>query len=795
MLKLRTPFLIFCAGLVLLLSIIFVAASPISKYLIEKYDVKFIGREVTLQNIYVNLFTGCVRLDSLKIYETDGDSLFLSAERLSVNIAMLKLITKTYEISDVSVQGLKGTIIRRKKAMNFDDLIKRFSSTGTDEKAHPAVHFSVLGIKISNSVFYLRDENIPVVYFIKDVNVESSGKRWYADTIATHFSFNSGSGTGGIKGDITVNLESMNYRLAVAVRKFNLDIIRQYLRQLTNEANFSAHLDADVKATGSFRDATNLAANGTIVINDFHFGKSAEEDFLSFKKLALSIHELNPKLRKYDCDSVSLDRPFFKYEKYDVLNNLDVMFGKKGEKIRSAASDPDKFNLVIEIANYVKLVSKNFFDSDYKIKRLAIYDGAIDFNDYSENEKFSMQIANTTILADSIERIRQRVNISIGTNIVPYGKGSMLLSIDPLSSGNFDLAFSIDDLPITMFNPYIISHTSFPLDRGTVQVDGQWAVKAGVIKSENHLLIIDPRFAGRLRNKDLSWLPVKLIMPFVRERGNVIEYSLPITGDMKDPRFHLQDIFFHVLENALVNPVTTRYRMRIKNRESSIEQAMTLKWGTGKKTLERKQERSIAHMRQFLEKNPGASITVTPQFYAAKEMEYILFFQAKSRYYLQARGRTGKHLTVPDLSRIEKMSIKDSMFIQYLNKHSGAEGLHTVQEKCSQFVDASLVDSEYELLNKERAANFLEHFPDKGLAQRIKFVGAEDVVPYNGFSFYQFTYEGGNPEFLLAANHLIDRSNSVAPRKEFRDRRAKIVKTSGQLRRVNITNNTKGENK
>lgn len=58
---------------------------------------------------------------------------------------------------------------------------------------------------------------------------------------------------------------------------------------------------------------------------------------------------------------------YFKYEIYDSLDNLQTMFGKDGSNIAAAKADPQQFNLVIEIANYVKVLSRNFFQAITKL--------------------------------------------------------------------------------------------------------------------------------------------------------------------------------------------------------------------------------------------------------------------------------------------------------------------------------------------------------------------------------------------------------------------------------------------
>ena len=222
--------------------------------MIEKYDEKYTGRQITMDWVYVNPFTGYIHFKNLRIYELKSDSIFFSASGVSVNFAMLKLLSKTIEITKITLDRPKGMVIQNKKGFNFNDLIKKFTPKNpaiTPEKtaiAASKVHFNILTIKINDGVFYYDEKRFPIHYFIKNVNIESTGKRWFADTMAVQFSFFSGPGSGVMKGNFTINFKNNDYRLAIIVHKFDLKILEQYLKALTNNASFSANLDADMKA-------------------------------------------------------------------------------------------------------------------------------------------------------------------------------------------------------------------------------------------------------------------------------------------------------------------------------------------------------------------------------------------------------------------------------------------------------------------------------------------------------------------------------------------------------------------
>jgi len=770
---LKIIFVIF-ASLLIIFATVIIFISPLTKFLVEKYDKEYTGREITMDWAYVNPFSGYIYFDNVKIYEvvndtlgTSGDSIFISADGISADIAIFKLFSKTYEISEISLEHPRGIVIQNKDKFNFNDLILRFSSDKDTDTNKAPIHFNILNIKINGGEFYYREELIPINYYIKNVNLESTGKRWDTDTIAVKFLFQAGVGTGDVKGDITINFENLDYKLSLLINKYSLQIIEQYLKEMSNNGCFSAILFANIKATGNFLDAENINTNGKIAIKDFHFGKNKNNDYASFDKLFFDIIELSPVNHIYFCDTVFLSHPYFKYERYDYLDNLQTMFGKDGANITATNANTEKFNLVIEIANYVKLLSKNFFQSDYKINRLAINDGDFRYVDYSIFEKFSINLSPLSVASDSIDKDHKRVKMLFKTGINPYGNAFISLSINPKDSGDFDIVYHLQKIPIAMFNPYIITYTSYPFDRGTIELEGKWNVRDGIVQSKNHLLIIDPRVTKRIINKDTKWIPTPFIMSFIRERGNVIDYEIPITGDLKDPKFHFRDVILDVLKNIFVKPVTMPYRMVVMNAETEIEKSLTVKWKMQNSSLERQQKMFIEEMAVFLSENPDARITIYPMQYSIKEIEYILYFEAKKKFFMISNNKTGASFSKSDSEKVEKMSVKDSLFIQYLNKQPNIRSKNTVQEKCAWLINSNIADAKLKQLYKDRENTFLSFFIKKGVEKQLSFKKGEEVVPYNGFSFYKIDYKGEYPESLLNAFELMNELNEKAPRKKF----------------------------
>ncbi len=716
---------------------------------------------------YVNPFTGFIHFSNLKIYEQDSDSLFFSAKGMSVNISMSKLFFKTYEINSIRLDEPHGIINQNRDCFNFTDLIEKFSPEGIQDSLKLPVHFNILNVAVQDGEFQYVEKLIPINYSIKNVNFKSSGKYWNTDTINVKFSFVPGTGDGDVSGEAMLNLNNLDYRLDLVVHKLDLNIIEQYLKDLSNYGSFFANLDADVHAKGSLNNTEVLNLKGKIAITDFHFGKNPSEDYTSFEKLTVGINELDPQNKKYFFDTVLLAHPYFKYEQYDYLDNFQHMFGNSGAKVNEVMADPGKFNLIIEIAHYIKVVFKNFLSSDYTINHLAASQGDLKFYDYALNEKFSSALSPLSILADSVDNKKNRLKVSLESGVRPFGSLAASVSMNPKDNKDFDFVYKFQKIPAAVFNPYLITYTSFPLDRGTIAMSGNWIVRNDNIQSTNHFIVIDPRVTKRIRKKDTSWLPMPLIMAFIRERGNVIDYQIPITGNMKDPKFHLHDVLMDMLGNIFIKPSTTVYRMEVKNVENEIEKLLSLNWAMRQTKMISSQGKFVTKIAEFLKDSPEANITVRPFSYSDKEREYILFFEAKKKYFLIHEKKDESSMSENDSISIDKMSSKDSLFLKYLDHVAQDSMLFTIQEKCEYLVGKDILNRKFDQLVKEREHVFMEYFKANKTEKQVRFFTNENAIPFNGFSYFKIEYKGDIPKSLVDAYEKLNELNTESPRDKY----------------------------
>ncbi len=107
--------------------LLILVASPLTRYLVEKYDVKYTRREITIGRAFVNPIAGKLSLRNLTLYEAGIDSVFFSAERFVANLSVLKLISGVYDISSIKINTPEINIVRDDTIFNFSDLVEKFA--------------------------------------------------------------------------------------------------------------------------------------------------------------------------------------------------------------------------------------------------------------------------------------------------------------------------------------------------------------------------------------------------------------------------------------------------------------------------------------------------------------------------------------------------------------------------------------------------------------------------------------------------------------------------------------------
>ena len=685
--------------------------------------------------LYVNPFTGSVVAHNIVVYEKGSQDTAIRAANLDVNITIGKLFFKTYELSSITLDQAWANVIQDSLKMNFDDWLQ------VDSTAAP-IHLRICNIQIKSSEIHYHQLSIPVTYFIKDVNVTCSSLQWDVDTTHVEFDFASGTGSGTVKGSMNFNKKSTAYDLQTLVSDFDLKVLEQYIKDFSNSGNFSAFMDADVHTIGNLHSKLDMMTSGKVAFRDFHFGITLDEDYVSFRKFSMNIDSLYPSDKKYFLSSLMLDSAFLKYEKYDSLDNFSRMFGVNGKLVKEAYDKHEQVNVIFLIADYLSELARNIINSEYRISELSITNSKLLFNDYSLLEKFSATTDSVAITARDLDSRKKRSYLTLQSRLIPFGNVNVKLDVNPTDFGDFHLQYALSNVPLPMFNPYFVTYTSFPFNKGAMQVNGTWNVVNKQISSVNHLSIINPSRTDKWKNEGTLRLPVPFLLTLFRDWHRTIDFNVPITGNLDNPTYHLRDVILDVLRNIFVKPPTLPYAVRVQNENINKEEHLMMEWQPMQSQLDHQQSRQLRKISLYLILNPHSHLTISPNYFESDEKETILLFEAKKNYYASGHHLNGGKLSEDDSAAISSMSIKDDAFVQYLNEEADPNGTEfSVFGKCRMLIGQGYVNEKYNKMIALRKKGILAFFSNEQQSDRVTYKHAVSVVPPSGFSQDVFKYQ------------------------------------------------------
>jgi uncharacterized protein involved in outer membrane biogenesis len=115
-------------GFVLLLIISLSLLPTLAENYIEKNDLDLLGREIEIEDIDLNYFTGLLEIEGFTMSEADPRETFISFDLLSADLAISDFFKKSVFVESLRLHGLYAQVVQRDSTFNFDDLMASSSA-------------------------------------------------------------------------------------------------------------------------------------------------------------------------------------------------------------------------------------------------------------------------------------------------------------------------------------------------------------------------------------------------------------------------------------------------------------------------------------------------------------------------------------------------------------------------------------------------------------------------------------------------------------------------------------------
>ena len=464
-------------GLVILLFFVvfsvtgfFVLPPYVKKIAVEKMSEQ-LGRQVNLSSVLLNPYALSITLKGFEIREADGKTIFVSFDRLYLNLEMMSIFRGGPVLSEVRIEGLYLGIVRTgANTYNFSDIVDKMQAAkndGAGEKPSGPMKFSVSNIHIVDSKIDFDDRPVSTRHTISQLNltipfisnlpsyVESFVQPSLSATInGTPFNF---------KGGSKVFADSRETSFDILLRDIDIPYYLGYAPAKLNVKVPSGKFDIDMKLSyRQFKDRKPLISlTGEARLKDFMAKlRSAKDDFIRIPDARIKDIAFDMEANRIEIDSVSAEKGWIGAvrAKDGSLNLASVMSSgpaqssSAGPKPRRSSSEDDSVSM--------------------RLKSLAITGYALKFTDESLAEPFSFNIDEIAIRGRDVSTAKDaKSDIDISMRVEKKGSVSIKgkVAIEPVAA---ELAVEVKALPLKPLNPYLAEKAQAILAAGALNLRG-----------------------------------------------------------------------------------------------------------------------------------------------------------------------------------------------------------------------------------------------------------------------------------------------------------------------------------
>ena len=538
--------------IVLLFALILAVASPVAKYVVNNYGEQIVGRQMHVDRVIINPYWGGVTISGFECKEANGETNFVSFDRLYVHIAYPQLLGKTVKLRAIHLDGFDGQVLKHNDKVNFSDIIERFSKNDSvpADTAKSKWTVSLKNIRINNSNIRYRDVVSDKQWKLEDLTLRIPGL--YFDNTQTNAGIEFGLPTGGRVGIIAgMKLQSNRYAVKLNLHDVHTDVVLPLVQDYLDVTGLGAKMNGSLHVDGSLDVISNILLTGNLSLTGLSLRDSHKDEVAALDELRVAISKGDVANNTFILDSLTINGLTANYEVHEGWTTLTRLMKSKEEvEADSAATDSIETPIEVQKPRATKPLV-------WMAKRVTLTGHDISYHDYSMKHNWNYAIQ--TLRVD-------------GQNVASNGRNAIKLQATLPNGGSLNLDFKggldlknqdtqadlkVRGVHIEDFSALCRNYTGYPLDGGLLTIDSHLDVVSAKLNGTNHIEIDHPRVGRKdlLTKAPYKNIPVRLGFKMLTSAQDIILIDVPVKGDVTNPKFKLSKVIGRALLKVFFGPL------------------------------------------------------------------------------------------------------------------------------------------------------------------------------------------------------------------------------------------------
>jgi|GEM_PF-1169537 len=547
----------------------------LSDYLQDQMLVEIINGKLNIKSHYdfalkpkgseFKLSNSHIGINDLEIQRNKDDKRVLSWKNVQLNIAMLDSLKHKILIDSISSNGLSLKVIDNKLTnLDFSDFFiiqnaheNIIESKQADTEATPW-NIEISKINYTNTHFVMTDSSVlPITehdIVINDFSVKNLKPFSNEEAkIKTDLIYNN-QGIIALTG--SVKPKSKQVVLDINIKHLNLKNFQAYLNASTHiniaKGNLASTLVINIDGEN---DVAEINIKGNIKLNDTSLiANTVNEEFLSWQALTFKGINFSYPKQKVTLDSINIKTPYLKF----IMDENGVTNLQK--LVKASPNKQKKDNHIKPKSTKQNLNSSKEFQA--KINKITINNAKMNFSDYSLKPNFSAGIYNLSGDIKGLStKVTSRAKVNLAGKVDKYAPVTIKGEINPLSHSKYsDIKMLFKGIELTTFTPYSGKFAGYKIDKGKLSLALDYKLSNNKLVAENQVILDQLTLGDAVDSENATSLPINFALSLLKDKDGVIDFNLPIRGDINNPDFHYSNLVWGALGDLIVGIVSSPFK-------------------------------------------------------------------------------------------------------------------------------------------------------------------------------------------------------------------------------------------
>ncbi len=517
----------------------------IAKRHVIKHSKELIGRQIRIDKLKLNYFTGLIRITDFTMFEADEKEEFVTFDTLIIKLKPFQFFVSEFVMQKFYLKGLKAKVIQRDSTYNFDDLIAFYNSdkdsVAADTSAKEPFRFHLSNIELKSSEFIFDDRTVNKIMDLKNVSFFVPYIGWNQEEKSeAGLKFSLGD-EGFFESTINVDPVGGDYKAGITIDHLLLNNFKEYVANSVNINSINGIFNSRINITGNINEIQKSVVSGFAEIIDFEMTDNQDKKFLGAGKMECVIKGIDAVNMSYIIDSLILNRPYVYFEMDTVTNNYFKIFNISDESADSLQTEDNKPD---------SLSGETGGSLYYAINHIIINDGTIDYRDNLTGDPFDYFLSGIKLESDSIQSTSNWIDLYAQMLLNKRGSLKAQVGFNPANPMDIKFEYVVKDFMLSDLNIYSRFYMGFPIVYGNMYYKSETSILNGELTSENKLIITNVELGEK--SGGLYDLPMKFALFLLKDRNGVITLDVPVRGDLKDPTVKIGKIVWNTFKNLII---------------------------------------------------------------------------------------------------------------------------------------------------------------------------------------------------------------------------------------------------